>query len=65
MTTIDAFVEELKHQVPGARITASGAPLLIASDLEIAPQPAWLAGLPKTGVADGIGAHARTLCKRV
>jgi hypothetical protein len=32
--------------------------LLIASDLEIAPQPAWLAGLPKTGAADGI---ARTL----
>jgi UDP-glucose 4-epimerase len=58
VTTIDAFVEELKHQVPGARITASGPPLLIASDLEIAPQPAWLAGLPKTGVADGI---ARTL----
>jgi len=58
VTTIDAFVEELRCQVPGARITASGAPLLIASDLEIAPQPAWLAGLPKTGVADGI---ARTL----
>lgn len=58
VATIGAFVGEIKHQVPGARVTASGTPLLIASDLEIAPQPAWLAGLPKTGVADGI---ARTL----
>jgi UDP-glucose 4-epimerase len=58
VATIDAFVEELGRQIPGARITASGAPLLIASDLEIAPQPAWLAALPTTGVAEGI---ARTL----
>jgi nucleoside-diphosphate-sugar epimerase len=58
VTTIDAFVGELGRQVPSARITASGAPLLIAPDLEVGPQPGWLAALPKTGVADGI---ARTL----
>jgi nucleoside-diphosphate-sugar epimerase len=58
VTTVDAFVEELGRQVPGARITASGSPLLIAPDLEVGPQPGWLTRLPTTAVADGI---ARTL----
>ena len=58
VTTVGAFVEELGRQVPGARITASGSPLLIAPDLEVGPRPGWLASLPKTGVGEGI---ARTL----
>lgn len=58
VATIGSFVEDLKRQVPGARITASGAPLLIAPDLEVGPRPGWLAALPKTGVGEGI---ARTL----
>lgn len=56
--TVDDFVAELERQVPGARISTKGEPLLIAPDLRGPSAPYWLAELPVTGLAEGI---ARTL----
>ncbi|TKT76192.1 NAD(P)-dependent oxidoreductase [Aquamicrobium sp. LC103] len=54
VATIDDFLRELRRLVPSARVSASGKPLLIASDLEIGERPDFLAALSVTGLAQGI-----------
>jgi UDP-glucose 4-epimerase len=56
VTSIDAFIAELKRQVPGARITARGAPLPIAPDISPSDMTAVLGDQPITPLADGIAA---------
>ena len=56
VTSIDDFVAELKRQVPGARITARGAPLPIAPGITPSNMSAVLGEQPITSLADGIAA---------
>ncbi|WP_238363990.1 NAD-dependent epimerase/dehydratase family protein [Mesobacterium pallidum] len=55
---MDHFVSRIRAAVPGAHVEIDGAPLRIPGDLAETPLPGPLAGLPVTGIDDGI---ARTL----
>ncbi|WP_250528213.1 NAD-dependent epimerase/dehydratase family protein [Caballeronia sp. GAWG2-1] len=50
----DALIEEIGRQVPGARLSASGAPLPIVADLPPDDLNRVLPGLPVTLLADGV-----------
>jgi nucleoside-diphosphate-sugar epimerase len=54
VTSVDDFVSELRRQVPGADIAVKGAPMPIASDLDVSGEPEFLRALPSTGVRKGI-----------
>jgi nucleoside-diphosphate-sugar epimerase len=53
---VDEVIAEIRRQVPGARITADGAPLGIAVDVGEDGLDAWFPDRPRTSLAAGIAA---------
>lgn len=62
--TVDAVLDEIRRQVPGAQLAAEGRPLTIAADVDEAGLDDWFADRPLTALRDGIAAtlaHYRAL----
>lgn len=61
------FVAALRARVPGADIATEGPPLRIPPEIGAGPRPAFLADVPRIGLADGIDrtlAHYRAKTER-
>lgn len=58
IATIEAIIETIRGLVPGAALSAAGAPLPVAAEIEAHDTAAVLGPLPRTTLADGI---ARTV----
>lgn len=56
VASVDDFIAELTRQVPGARISATGAPLPVAADIATPDMRAVLGEQRVTSLADGIAA---------
>lgn len=54
--TIDEVIAEITRQVPGAQLSARGAPMPIAPELAKDDIASLLPGLPETSLSDGIAA---------
>jgi len=54
VASMDDFVQELERLVLGAKVKATGSPLLIAPELDVGERPAWLDAIPVTGLSEGI-----------
>jgi UDP-glucose 4-epimerase len=52
--SVDAFMNALRSEVPGAEVLASGVPLRLPPRIEGGDRPGWFARLPTTSITQGI-----------